>query len=65
MTRADSGDLPVRLLQGTPARAHACSRHRFHCIDLLSLELRGRLPLSSRTVGLIKARPAQAVTFRP
>ena len=27
----------------TPARAHACSRHRFHCIDLLVLEFRSSL----------------------
>ena len=28
----------------TPTRAHACSRHCFHCIDLLFLEIRG-LPI--------------------
>ena len=49
-----------------PSRAHACSRHRFHCIYLLSLARWGRsrlyLPLSSRTARLTKERPAQAVT---
>ena len=49
-----------------PARAHACSRHRFHCIDLFVLEFRSSLylPLSSRTGRLNKAGPAQAVTMK-
>ena len=47
-----------------PARAHACSRRRFHCNDLLSRDRGGGLcsPHSSRTARLTKARPAQAVT---
>ena len=43
----------------TPARAHACSPYRFYCIDLLSLELRGRniyFPHPSLTAQLTKAR---------
>ena len=41
----------------TPTRAHACSSHRFRCIDLLSLELRERNIFARLT----NAGPAQAV----
>ena len=43
----------------TPARAHACSRHRIHCIYLLFLEFGGGLylPFSSRTFRPTRARP--------
>ena len=60
-----AGTEPGTAIDTEPARAHACSRHRssLYCIDLLSLELRGRniCPLSeaSRTARVTKARPAK------
>ena len=45
----------------TPARANACSRHRFHCIDLLSLELRGRNIFAP----FLLERPSEQTPGRP
>ena len=51
------------LAKKTPPRAHACSRHpsRFHCIDLLSLELRGRNIFAP----FLLERPGEQTPSRP
>ena len=52
----------------TPARAHACSRDRFHCIDLLSLEiLRGRNIFRWRNIfaPFLLERPSEQTPGRP